>query len=381
MSAPDNITDLPAIRHYLHANPELGLEEFKTSDYLSDLLNNSGLEVTRSIGGTGLVASLRRGDGDKAIGLRADMDALPMAESTGKSYTSCSEDRMHACGHDGHMTMLLGAAHNLANDPEFSGNVHFIFQPAEENIGGAKLMLNDGLFEQFPCDMIFALHNMPGLPVGKFTSCEGPIAASIDAATVTIKGKGGHGAQPENTVDPIVIGAQIVSSFQTVVSRNLGPFAPAVVTVGAFNSGSVSNIIPEVATLELSLRATTRKDRKLMMTRLVDLAEGIATGFGGSVEFEWQPGYPVTVNAPQAVKLARQAAIKTSGSDHFEWMEKPLMGSEDFSFMLEKVQGALMFTGNGDSASLHSPKYDFNDDVLPIGVEYFSNLARFMFNS
>jgi hippurate hydrolase len=379
MSIPNDINELPAIRQYLHAHPELGLKEFRTSDFLADMLSSLGLEVKRGFGGTGLVASLRRGGDDHAIGFRADMDALPISEATQKSYASCSGGRMHACGHDGHMTMLLGTAHNLANDPDFKGTVHFIFQPAEENIGGAKLMIEDGLFEQFPCDMVFALHNMPGLPVGNFTLREGPIFASIDAATITIRGRGGHGAQPENTVDPIVIGAQIVSAFQTVVSRNLNPFAPAVVTVGAFHSGSVSNIIPETATLELSLRATNPEDRELMMNRLVDLAKGIAKGFGGSVEFEWHTGYPVTVNAAQAVQVARKAAINTSGSDKFELMEKPLMVSEDFSFMLEHVPGALILTGNGKSASLHSPDYDFNDAVIPFGVQYFSNLARMIF--
>lgn len=380
MRIPSDIAALPSIRQYLHAHPELGLKEFLTVDFLSNFLGNLGLEVVGRIGGTGIVASLRRGKGDRAIGIRADMDALPISESTQKSYTSRHEKRMHACGHDGHMAMLLGTAHALANDPGFKGTVHFIFQPAEENAGGAKLMIDDGLFQRFPCEMIFALHNLPGMPVGKFAIRDGCIAASIDVATITVKGKGGHGAQPEKTVDPIVIGAQIVSAFQTVVSRNLGPFAPAVVTVGSFHSGSASNIIPEKATLEMSLRATTPEDRQLMIHRLVELATAIARGFGGSVEFEWQAGYPVTINASKAVEVAQRAGISALDADNLEWLDNPCMGSEDFSFMLEQVPGALMFIGNGESAPLHSPKYDFNDAVIPFGVQYFTNLARILFD-
>jgi hippurate hydrolase len=388
MRIPSDITDLESIRQYLHAHPELGLKEFRTADFLSNILINMGLEVTGNIGTTGIVASLRRGKGDRAIGLRADMDGLPISESTQKSYTSRHENRMHACGHDGHMAILLGAAHALANDPDFKGTVHFIFQPAEENVGGAKLMIGDGLFQRFPCEMVFALHNLPGKPVGKFAIRDGCIAASIDVATITVKGKGGHGAQPEETVDPIVIGAHIVSAFQTVVSRNLGPFSPAVVTIGSFHSGSASNIIPERATLEMSLRATTAEDRQLMIQRLVELATSIANGFGGSVKFEWQAGYPVTINASKAVEVAQRAARQAGqqadpgivDSDNLEWLDNPCMGSEDFSFMLEQVPGALMFIGNGESSPLHSEEYDFNDAVMPFGVQYLTNLARIIFD-
>ena len=380
MTLPHDISDLASIRQYLHTIPELGLKEFKTADFLADILSNLGLTITRGIGSTGLVASLFRGKRDRRIGLRAEMDGLPISEAAQKSYTSHHDGRMHACGHDGHMAMLVGAAHALASDPDFKGTVHFIFQPAEENVGGAKLMIEDRLFERFPCDMVFALHNMPGMPVGTFTSCDGPIAASIDVATITVTGKGGHGAQPEKTVDPIVIGAQIVSAFQTVVSRNLGPFVPAVVTVGAFHSGSASNIIPDRATLEMSLRATTKKDRKLMIDRLVELATCIAEGFGGSAQFEWQTGYPATINDSKAVAIAQKAAKNVANPDNFKWLENPLMGSEDFSFMLQLVPGALMLIGNGDSHPLHTAEYDFNDAVLPLGVQYFSNLARIIFD-
>lgn len=380
MAGPTDIAELASIRQYLHAHPELAFTEFKTADYLADILSRLGLEVTRNIAGTGLVASLRRGKSDRAIGLRADMDGLPISEATQKSYASRHDGRMHACGHDGHMAILVGTAHALVNDAGFKGTVHFIFQPAEENGGGAERMINDGLFERFPCDMVFALHNLPGMPLGSFASRVGAIAASIDVATITVKGKGGHGAQPERTVDPIVIGAHIVCALQTVVSRNLRPFAPSVVTVGSFHGGSASNIIPDRATLEMSLRATTAEDRQLMIDRLVELATGIARGFGGSVEFDWQTGYPVTVNDPRAVAIAEKAAKSVSHSDNVTWLENPTMASEDFSFMLQRVPGALMFIGNGNSNSLHTAEYDFNDAALPLGVRYFSNLARIIFD-
>ena len=376
MTLQRDILNLASIRLDLHSIPELGLKEFKTADYLADILSKLGLAVTRQGGGTGLVASLIRGGSDRGIGLRTDMDGLPISEAILKRYTSCHENRMHACGHDGHMAMLVGAAHSLATIPASKEQCILFSSRPRKSSGGAKLMIDDGLFERFPCDMVFALHNMPGLPVGRFTSCDGPIAASIDVATITITGKGGHGAQPDKTIDPIVIGAQIVSAFQTVVSRNLGPFAPAVVTVGAFHSGSASNIIPDKATLAMSLRATKQKDRGLMIDRLVELATCIARGFGGTAQFEWQTGYPATVNDSKAFTIAQEAAKSVSSPGNFEWLENPMMGSEDFSFMLQCVPGALMLIGNGDSPSLHTAEYDFNDAVLPLGVQYFSNIIR-----
>lgn len=389
MNAPSSI-NLASIRQHLHAYPELGLEEVKTATFLSDLLQSFGLEVTRNIGGTGIVASLRRGKSDQAIGLRADMDGLPicesaLCESAQHAYTSRHKGCMHACGHDGHMTMLLGAAHAMVNDPNFNGpgfngTVHFIFQPAEENFGGARLMIEEGLFDRFPCDYVFALHNMPGIPLGQFTSRDGAMMASIDVAGIKVIGKGGHGAQPEKTIDPIVIGSQIVTAFQTVVSRNINQFEPGVVTVGSFHSGSASNIIPDHAFLEISLRATDPVTRTLMIKRIEELASSIATGFGGSVEFDWQAGYPVTMNNSKALKIARKAAENAFGPDSFELAKNPWMGSEDFSFMLEKVPGAFLFIGNGDSAPAHNSAYDFNDKVIPFGVKFYQSLAHTIFN-
>lgn len=384
MNAPYSI-NLASIRQHLHAYPELGLEEVKTAKFLSDLLQSWGLEVTGNIGGTGIVASLRRGKSNQAIGLRADMDGLPICESAQHAYTSRHKGCMHACGHDGHMTMLLGAAHAMANDPDFknsgfNGTVHFIFQPAEENFGGARLMIEEGLFDRFPCDYVFALHNMPGIPLGQFTSRDGAMMASIDVAGIKVIGKGGHGAQPEKTIDPIVIGSQIVTAFQTVVSRNINQFEPGVVTVGSFHSGSASNIIPDHAFLEISLRATDPVTRTLMIKRIEELASSIATGFGGSVEFDWQAGYPVTMNNSKALKIARKAAENAFGPDSFELAKNPWMGSEDFSFMLEKVPGAFLFIGNGDSAPAHNSAYDFNDKVIPFGVKFYQSLVHTIFN-
>ncbi len=380
MNTPKDSINLASIRHHLHAHPEIGLKEFKTAEFISNMLNSWGLEVTSNIGGTGIVASLRRGQKDHAIGLRADMDGLPMFESDRHEYKSRHEGCMHACGHDGHMAMLLGAAHAMANDPGFNGNVHFIFQPAEENFGGAKLMIEDGLFDRFPCDHLFALHNMPGIPVGKFASRDGAIMASIDVAGIEVIGKGGHGAQPEKTIDPIVIGSQIVTAFQTVVSRNINQFEPGVVTVGSFHSGSASNIIPDRASLEISLRATDPDTRILMIKKLEELASSIARGFGGSVEFNWQTGYPVAVNNSKALKIARKAIINYFGPDSIELTKNPWMGSEDFSFMLEKIPGAFLFIGNGDSAPVHNSEYDFDDRVIPFGVKFYQSLVNIIFN-
>ncbi|MCP4718510.1 MAG: amidohydrolase [Desulfobacteraceae bacterium] len=380
MNTPKDSINLASIRHHLHAHPEIGLKEFKTAKFISNMLNSWGLEVTSNIGGTGIVASLRRGQKDHAIGLRADMDGLPMFESGQHEYKSRHEGCMHACGHDGHMAMLLGAAHAMANDPDFNGNVHFIFQPAEENFGGAKLMIEDGLFNRFPCDHLFALHNMPGIPVGKFASRDGAIMASIDVAGIEVLGKGGHGAQPEKTIDPIVIGSQIVTAFQTVVSRNINQFEPGVVTVGSFHSGSASNIIPDRANLEISLRATDPDTRILMIKKLEELASSIARGFGGSAEFDWQTGYPVAVNNSKVLKIAREAIINAFGPGSIELTKNPWMGSEDFSFMLEKVPGAFLFIGNGDSAPVHNSEYDFDDRVIPFGVKFYQSLANIIFN-
>ncbi|MGG6895491.1 M20 aminoacylase family protein [Rhizobium sp. BR 315] len=370
------LPELIEIRHRLHQMPEIGLSEFKTSDFIATQLEKWGFEITRGLGKTGIVASLRAGNSNRAIGFRADFDALPMQEETNLPYASQHPGAMHACGHDGHTSMLLGAAWALSQDKSFSGTVHFIFQPAEENFGGGKLMIEDGLFERFPCDQVFALHNWPGIPTGTFTTRAGPIAASIDVVTVTVKGKGGHGAQPELTVDPVVVGSSIVMALQTLVSRNISPHQPAVVTVGAFLSGSASNIIPDTAVLEISMRAMNPKVREEIRGRVKQIATFQSKSYGADISFDWHVGYPATINNRQAVETAKSMIVQRFGEDAFVDLDLPLMGSEDFSFLLEKVPGAYVLIGNGDSAGLHTTTYDFNDEILERGALYFYYLAK-----
>ncbi|MFT3998764.1 MAG: M20 aminoacylase family protein [Rhizobium sp.] len=370
------LPELVEIRHQLHQMPEIGLSEFKTSDFIAGQLEKWGFEITRGLARTGIVATLRAGNGNRAIGFRADFDALPMQEETNLPYASRHPGAMHACGHDGHTSMLLGAAWALSRDKSFSGTVHFIFQPAEENFGGGKLMIEDGLFERFACDQVFALHNWPGIPAGTFATRAGPIAASIDVVTVTVKGKGGHGAQPELTVDPVVVGSSIVMALQTLVSRNISPHQPAVVTVGAFLSGSASNIIPDAAVLEISMRAMNPKVREEIRERVEQIATLQARSYGADISFDWQVGYPATINDGQAVEAARSVIAQRFGEDALVDLDLPLMGSEDFSFLLERVPGAYVLIGNGDSAGLHTTTYDFNDDILERGAMYFYHLAK-----
>ncbi|MCK4206104.1 amidohydrolase [Brucella pituitosa] len=368
--------ELKAIRRHLHSIPELGLEEVETSDYIASTLEKWGYELSRGLAKTGIVASLRRGNSNRSIGFRADFDALPILEETGLPYASRNAGKMHACGHDGHTAMLLGAAWSLAQDQDFSGTVHFIFQPAEENFGGAQIMIEEGLFERFPCDQVFALHNWPGLQAGKFASKAGPIAASIDALTLTVKGSGGHGAEPEKTVDPIIVASSIVMALQTIVARNVSPHQASVITVGAFNSGAVCNVIPDTAKLEISMRATDPAIRKTLRDKVEQVAKMQAASYGADVSFDWMTGYPATINDAAAFEQAKATVTQHYGQDAFEELDKPFMGSEDFSFMLEKTAGAYLLIGNGESSGLHTSKYNFNDEILERGVSFFHNLAK-----
>jgi hippurate hydrolase len=372
--------NLVDIRRALHRIPEIGLREKQTASYLTELLANLGLKVESGIAGTGIVATLQRGDHPFRLGLRAEMDALPMEEHPGRAYKSCQPGSMHGCGHDGHMAMLIGAAQSMALDPAFEGTVHFIFQPAEENLGGAQLMIKEGLFDRFPCDMLFGLHNRPGLPLGTFSGKAGSVMASIDAAQINIYGAGGHGAQPELTVDPILIGASLVTALQSVISRNLSPARAGVVTVGSFHSGSSSTIIPDLATLEVSLRAADPDSRTHIIERVERLCRSIVEGFGGRCEIEWQAGYPALVNHADPFDIAQQVVADIFGAASIELMSAPVMISEDFSFMLEQVPGAFLFIGNGDSAPLHNTSYDFNDLAIPYGVEFYRALAAKLFS-
>ncbi|WP_370673898.1 M20 aminoacylase family protein [Pleomorphomonas sp. PLEO] len=373
------LPELVAIRRRLHQMPETGYEERQTSAFVADLLSGWGLSVTRDIAATGVVATLDRGGDGRAIGLRADMDGLLVLEETGVPYASRTPGMMHACGHDGHTTMLIGAAFRLLNDTDFRGKVRFIFQPAEETAGGAARMIEEGLFERFPCDAVFALHNYPGLAAGRFSARPGAMMAAIDAATLTVRGAGGHGARPEDTVDPVVAAASIVMALQTAVSRNVPPQEAGVITVGAFHAGSACNVIPDEAVLEVSLRATDPAVRTRLCRRFEEISRAQAASFGAEAHIAWQVGYPVTMNDAASVDLAADVIRDTFGNDAFEPLDRPMMGSEDFAFMLEKVRGAYLFLGNGDSAGLHSSRYDFNDALLDRGPAFLHALARRFF--
>ena len=372
---PD-LESLVAIRRDLHSHPEIGLEELRTSDIVARELAGLGFAVHRGLGKTGVVGTLKAGSSGRTLGLRADIDALPIHEATGLPYASKTPGTMHACGHDGHTTMLLGAARQLARRKNFDGTVHLIFQPAEENCGGAELMIKDGLFKLFPCDAVFAAHNEPGIPVGSFGFREGPLMAAVETVNITITGKGGHGAQPETCIDPIVAGASLVLALQTVVSRMVSPHAPAVVTVGSFRAGEVSNVIPGSAKLLVTVRYFDPGLGKAMHQRIEDLADGQARSFGATASCEWTEGYPATINETVSTRFARQAAVALLGAGNVHDIEKPYLGSEDFSFMLEQAPGSYLMMGNGDSAGLHNPGYNFNDAAIAPGAAYWTHLVE-----
>lgn len=371
--------DLSAIRHDLHRHPELAFEETRTSELVARELSRLGYQVTRNLAGTGVIGTLQHGQGHKSIGLRADMDALPIVETTGLAYQSQTPGKMHACGHDGHTTVLLGAARYLAETRNFDGTVHLIFQPAEENIGGAQRMIDEGLFKRFPCDAVFAFHNMPGLPTGQFAVRPGTIMAAVDMARAVISGPGGHGAIPHETVDPVVAGAAVVTALQTIVSRNVDPVEAAVVTVGAFNAGIACNIIPESATLEISVRSCSEAVRRQLADRVPAIIKGIAAAHGCTASVDYEFGYPATVNTPEETTFARSVAAELQGDHPVIDMRAPKMISDDFSYMLEAVPGCYFMLGNGNEAhrkTLHSPDYDFNDELLVLGAAMWGRMVE-----
>ena len=376
-----------ALRRDIHRHPELGYQEVRTSDLVAERLTAWGYQVTRGLGGTGLVGQLRRGSGQKRLGLRADMDALPIQEATGLPWASQHAGRMHACGHDGHTAMLLAAAHHIAEHGRFSGTLNLIFQPAEEGLGGAKAMMDDGLFERFPCDAIFAMHNMPGYPQGKLLLREGPLMASSDGLTITLTGKGSHAAVPQHGIDPVVAGSSIVLGLQSIVARNVDPQAMAVITVGAFQAGHAHNVIPGEAVLKLSVRALDRKVRATLLRRIEELVDAQARAFGVAWRMERVTGYPVLVNTRAETEFARRVAIELVGAARVEPQTVALSGSEDFAFMLEQVPGSYLLIGNGDGSDdgadgghgacmVHNPGYDFNDANLPVGAAYWALLVE-----
>ena len=372
-----------ALRRDIHQHPEIGFQEFRTSDLVAERLERWGYAVTRGLGGTGVVGQLKRGTGARRLGLRADMDALPIHETTGLPYASSHAGLMHACGHDGHTAMLLAAAEHLASSATFDGTLNLIFQPAEESLGGARKMMEDGLFERFPCDAIFAMHNMPGFRQGQLLLREGATMASSENIVVHIEGQGGHGAMPHLSADPVVAGAAIVMGLQTIVSRNVAPLQMAVITVGAFQSGVANNVIPQSATLKLSVRALDRGVRELLRRRIVELVQAQAQSFGVQAQVEFLPGYPVLVNTPAETEIAREVAVALVGEDNVVRQTEPLTGSEDFAYMLEAVPGSYLFIGNGDAANgghgacmVHTPNYDFEDRNIPIGAAFWVQLAQ-----
>jgi hippurate hydrolase len=372
-----------SLRRDIHQHPELAFEEHRTAALVADKLEAWGYAVERHIGGTGVVGTLVRGHGSKRLGLRADMDALPIVEETGAAWSSQTSGVMHACGHDGHTAMLLAAARHLAEQGSFDGTLHLIFQPAEEGGGGALRMMEDGLFTRFPCDAVFAMHNMPGVEQGRLVLRDGAAMASSDYATITLQGIGGHGAMPHRTADPIVAAASIIMALQTIVSRNIDPLLAAVVTVGAMHAGKANNVIPATATLELSVRALDRDVRAKLEQRIKALVAAQAESFGVSARVDWRPGYAVLVNTPAETDFARQVALQLVGDARVTLQGPPLTGSEDFAFMLERVPGSYLLIGNGSGENggagacmVHNPGYDFNDDNVAIGSAYWVLLAQ-----
>jgi len=378
-------SDMTEWRRDLHRHPELALKETRTSGVVQEHLRAFGVdEVHTGLAGTGVVGVIRGTQASaegahSAIGLRADMDALPIHEETGAEWASQVPGVMHACGHDGHTTMLLGAARYLAETRNFAGTVYVIFQPAEENKGGGRLMVEQGLFEQFPMQQVYGMHNWPSVPAGVFKWRDGPMMAAVADIEITITGRGAHGAQPHTGIDPIVVSAAIVQAFQSIVARNVKPTQAGVVTIGSIQGGHIYNVIPETVRMLGTARWFDPKVGDLLEAGVKRLATHIAEGFGAHAEVLFTRTYPATVNDPAAMELARHAAEAVQGAAGVEHMDLPTMGGEDFSFMLNAKQGAYIMLGAGRGAGdamVHHPKYDFNDAILPVGASYWATLAE-----
>ncbi|MFI4987971.1 MAG: M20 aminoacylase family protein [Alphaproteobacteria bacterium] len=371
--------EIVAIRHDIHRHPELAFEENRTSDLVAERLAAWGYEVHRGLGKTGVVGSLKLGSGARRIGIRADMDALPIHETTNLPYASVNAGKMHACGHDGHTAMLLGAAKRLAEARGFDGTLHLIFQPAEEGQAGARKMIEDGLFQRFPCDAVYGMHNMPGYPEGQLVFRAGPFMASADRFDVTIEGVGGHGAVPHKTIDPVVVAASTVMALQTIVARNIDPQASAVVTVGAIKAGEAPNVIPGEAEMRLTVRALDPAVRVALRERIAALIKAQAESFGAVARIRLREGYPVLVNHEKETAFAAEVATELVGAENVVSDAQPLMGSEDFAYMLEKLPGSYLLIGNGageGSCMVHNPGYDFNDRCIATGSRYWVHLVE-----
>jgi amidohydrolase len=371
--------EMTAWRRDIHAHPETAFEEHRTSDQVAKKLAEFGIEVHRGLAGTGVVGTLKAGSGRRAIGLRADMDALHIHEKNGFDHASKNVGKMHACGHDGHTTMLLGAAKYLAETRNFDGTVHFIFQPAEENEGGGRVMVEQGLFDKFPVEAVYGMHNKPGLAVGRFGIRPGPMMAAYDRFEIVIKGKGTHGAMPHLGIDPIVIAANLVNALQSIASRATDPVEAVVVTVTQIHAGDTWNVIPDDVILRGTTRAFRPEIHKSLEPSIRRIAEGVCAAFGASMTMRYDYGYPPLVNEEGHTDTAAQIASEIVGSDNVTRSVDPTMGAEDFAFMLQAKPGAYIFIGNGSGEGgclLHNARYDFNDELLPLGASYWARLVE-----
>ncbi|MBC8513565.1 MAG: amidohydrolase [Candidatus Thioglobus sp.] len=376
--------DMVTWRHHIHKHPELSFKEDLTSDYIAAVLEANDIEMHRGLAVTGIVATIHGKKEGRVIGLRADMDALPIQEKNDFSHKSVHDGKMHACGHDGHSTMLLGAAVHLKENNNFSGTVHFIFQPAEEGGGGGRVMVEEGIFKKFPCEAVYGMHNWPGMAEGQFAVHDTAVMAANETLKISIKGKGGHAAMPDQCVDPVVIGAQIITALQSVVSRNVAPLDSAVVSITMLDAGFVSNVIPNDMNLTGSLRYFSTNVGNEVKAKIKKIVEGISHSMGATATFSSTPNYPATVNTPKHAELCANAAAEVVGSSNVLRNEKPSMGSEDFSFLLNASEGAYIWIGNGlvpedgpeGGCMLHNTEYDFNDEILPLGSSYWVQLVQ-----
>ena len=367
-------------RRHIHKYPELGFEETCTSNFISEKLEQFGIEVFRGLAKTGVVGKISNGSGP-SIGLRADMDALPLSEKNLFEYASVNTSIMHACGHDGHVTMLLGAAKYLSSTRNFNGTVNFIFQPAEEGGGGGELMIKEGLLEMFPVDSVYGLHNWPGMPAGIFGVGSGPIMASVDTFDLTINGRGGHAAMPDQCIDPIVIASQVVTALQTIPSRNTHPVDSVVISVTQIHAGDAYNVIPDSVQMHGTVRTFQPETRKEIPSSMLRVAEGVCAAYGGTCELNYMSGYPATINSVAETEISAKAVVDLLGEENIIRNPTPSMGGEDFSYMLEARPGCYVWLGIGPGKGeggcmLHSSHYDFNDDVLPIGASYWVKLVE-----
>ena len=377
---------IAAVRRDIHAHPELCFQEQRTADVVAAKLTEWGIPVHRGMGKTGVVGIVKNGTSGRALGLRADMDALPMQEFNTFAHASRNAGKMHACGHDGHVAMLLAAAQHFAKNRNFDGTVYLIFQPAEEGGGGAREMINDGLFEKFPMEAVFGMHNWPGSQVGQFAVSPGPVMASTSEFRITIRGKGGHGAMPHLGIDPVPVACQMVQAFQTIVSRNKKPIDAAVVSVTMIHAGEATNVIPDSCELQGTVRTFTTEVLDLVEKRMRKVAEHTASAHDATCEFEFHRNYPPTINSKAEAEFARGVMASIVGAQNVQ-VQEPTMGAEDFAYMLQAKPGAYCFIANGDGSHremghgggpcmLHNPSYDFNDDLIPLGATYWVRLAE-----